>query len=260
MSLREIQKNIKCLLNGENSESIERFIVDDPTLPAQNRLKIYQNSMTAGLIEALRLTYTNCELLIGERAFNALAFKYVQSHHSNYPDLNHYGGDFPDFIGQLPESWEVPYLKDVARLDWAYQRAYLGPDPKGLDLKALHDAWQHSELQFHLPANSTLLYSPYPIYRIWQLNQGFLEQDTVDIDEGESRLVVFRLTDEVNIATLTNTQYFLLTQLAHGATIEQAYENTDDLQQAKAIAEDFPSLVENGVITDFSTINPRSDE
>ena len=52
-------------------------------------------------------------------------------------DLNDYGGAFADFLAAYPHAVELPYLADVARLEWLVQAVYYAADAGPADLSAL---------------------------------------------------------------------------------------------------------------------------
>jgi hypothetical protein len=252
--LRETQQAIQAMLTNEAAVKPEHYIVDDPNLPASQRISIYEDSMRAGLLETLKITYPHCQQLVGPRFFQALAFEYIEHYPSLSPNLNDYGAHFAEFIDTLPSTRQLPYLSDMARLEWAHQQALFGPDPAGLDLEELAAVWQNQGhlLNFQRPSNSSLLYSPYPLHTIWLFNQGELERSTVHLDEGSSRLIVYRLDTSVRIEPLNAIEYDLLNEFDAGFTLEQAYDNAVDSEHAEAIAEALPALMQRGILVGFT--------
>lgn len=248
LSLRETQLAMQKLLNQESSIQDVSFITGSSSLPAAQRVAIYQSSITANLIQTLELTYPMCEKLVGETFFQGLAGEYVKSHPAAHTELNLYGEGFPQFIENfLPEA-TAPYLPDFARLEWACHRAYFGPEPQSLDFEKLASIYPEygDRLRFYLPENSTLLHSPYPIGHIWEVNK-YDKDEQVHLDEGEVCLLVWRPQDTVVIESLTYADYVLLKYLDEGACLEELA----DLDLKTDINTALPRFVENGWLTDF---------
>ena len=51
--------------------------------------------------------------------FGEAARQYIVGHPSLSGDLNDYGGEFAQFLAAYPHAADLPYLPDVARLEWA---------------------------------------------------------------------------------------------------------------------------------------------
>ena len=58
--------------------------------------------------------------LVGEEFFSALARAYGMAHPSDNPDLNRFGAAFAGFLRDFPHVAELPYLPDMARLEWEH--------------------------------------------------------------------------------------------------------------------------------------------
>jgi hypothetical protein len=92
-------------------------------IPVAVSTAIYRNNILEGFRLALADIYRVLETLIGEECFRALAYEYVHAHPSLCGDRNTYGGELPDWLLTHPLARSVPYLPDVARLEWAQHTA-----------------------------------------------------------------------------------------------------------------------------------------
>src|SRR5262249_61655578 len=113
---------------------IERYEEADTQFPAagsaSNRLDIYHNSIFSGLTKALCLSYPAVQRLVGADFFGGVAQLFIVRHPPGAACLNRYGGEFPNFLRDLPAAATVAYLADVARLEWAVHCAIHAPDIK----------------------------------------------------------------------------------------------------------------------------------
>lgn len=94
-----------------------------------------------------------------------------------------------------------------------------------LDLAALAaiSPEHYGELQFSLHPASRPIASPYPVLRIWEVNQeGYAGEDTVDLAEGGVQLLVIRRGIEVLLEPLEPGEFALLQALAQGLPFASA--------------------------------------
>jgi hypothetical protein len=165
------------------------------------RFEIYGASFEANLRGALRDTYPVVHRLVGEDFFNQAALRYLREHPSTSADIHAFGACFPDFLAGLDSAQNLPYLPDVARLEWLVHRAFHAAHAEALSLAALAalPAEAHSRLRL-LPCVKPMQ-SEFPVHRIWQVNQESWRGDaSVNLDEGGVRLAVYR--DDLEIALL----------------------------------------------------------
>ena len=93
-------------------------------IPAAAALQIHRNTVMAALVNALRLAFPTVDALVGSDCFDQTAGAFAQAHPPAAARLTGYGAGFPDF---LRVAAPLPYLAEVARLDWAIERALLAP-------------------------------------------------------------------------------------------------------------------------------------
>lgn len=198
------------------------------SLPAARRMSVYRNNFYSNLASALAATYPVVRRLVGNDYFDQVAREYVRTYPSVSGDLQEYGEIFPDFLHVRPETESLPYLRDVAQLEWAWQEVFhadagLGAfDVQGLSALAPE---QQDRLGFRLNPASRLLYSRFPSLRIWQVNQEDFEGDAqVSLTDGGNRLLVLQHPGSIGIHALTNGDYLFLKSLARGLTLTGAYE------------------------------------
>src|SRR5688572_6432249 len=89
---------------------------------------VYRNTSARGAIEALRAAYPTVDMLVGEEMFTQVALDYRREHPPMGPVLSDYGVTFAAFLAMQPWTCELPYLADIARLDWLWLEAFLAQD------------------------------------------------------------------------------------------------------------------------------------
>lgn len=145
---------------------------------AEQGLAVYRRNLGGVLVRALETAYPACVRVLGERCFRPVARDFVATHPSEGPDLNLYGEGFADFVDGYTAAGqplqEVPYLGDLARLEWLWQRAAYAPPPIPFPFQAFADAVVQTEGRVRLQPSpgAGWLCSPYPVTAIRALNLG----------------------------------------------------------------------------------------
>ena len=136
-------------------------------------MEVYRNNYRGNLHDALAGAYPVLRQLVGEAFFRRLARSFIEQHPSRSGNLHDYGGEMSRFLQQFEPVQHLPYLPDMASLEWAWHRAYLAEDVPAFDVQRLSslapDSYAH--LRWQLPAGSALLASDYPLSLVWQAHQ-----------------------------------------------------------------------------------------
>jgi hypothetical protein len=143
--------------------------------PAQ-RFAVHRNNVVVSLIDALADTYPVVQQLVGEEFFRAMARVFALAHPPLSPVMALYGEGFAEFIASFPPAASLPYLADMARLEYLYVQVYHAAD----DAPAMR-----------------VLHSSYAVASLWAAHQAAHPADNidaalaqVDLCVGESALVL----------------------------------------------------------------------
>jgi hypothetical protein len=222
------------------------------------RLQVYRNNFVISLREALASVYPVIQKLVGEEFFQHVAREYVQRYPSRTGNLHDFGDEFADFLDSFPGLDALPYLPDMARLEWAYHHVFHATEDNVLNLSALAavDEKQMAGVTFQRSNSCVCLASDYPILHIWQANQN--EQDSaqtiesVSLDEGGVRLVVLRHGQNIEFRPLSVGVFALIEALAKNKTFAQACDITLEVEIDCDIAAALQFLVEQKIVSGFS--------
>lgn len=207
-----------------HDEKVLDQIHSDERLSAGERLAIYRGSVYGILCRALGEIYPVCQRLVGEEFFNAMCRRFIPRHRPTGHNLQQYGEELPAFLDDFAPVRSLPYLPDVARLEWAWHRAFHAADDTGFDTEAFAalTAEQQAGIVLRLPISATQLEPGYPVDRIWQVNQPDRSEDqAVDLDEGGVRLLVWRRGHQLRIDRLSAAERSLLGDIAAGLVLSQ---------------------------------------
>ena len=225
LALPDLQAAFAAHVAGGDRADLVAAIVGD-TISVDARLRIYRHHVSHSLCAALAATFSTVQALVGEGFFRTLAQRFVSKALPVQPVLAEYGADFPAFIGAYEPARDLPYLADIARLDWALNVAFHSPEGRRLvaaDLAGIA-AERLPSLSIGLPEEAALIRSCYPIDRIWNAAQPGASADTVDLGAGRADLLVLRRTDDAAFIVLDAGEAAFVAALAEGTSLEIAAE------------------------------------
>jgi len=258
MQLNDIQCRFKDRMLGELDELssdqslLVRFQANQVSV--EKRFDVYRTNILEKLTKVMAITYPTTEKLVGKDFFRYISYSYVRQYPPQTGDLLLYGHNFPDFIADLPQTQNLPYLRDVARHDWAFNKAYYAKDDNALKLKDLESLPPEklSEVTFFLRDSVSLIQSQYPIDAIRDFCEAENDQNVpLNLDQGEVELMIFRPEYSVRTEYLDRAEYQLLMLLKNGnslgTALDQIFTDIPDFD-FKAFLQRHVSL---GTFTDF---------
>jgi hypothetical protein len=223
LALRDLQAGFAAHIMGADRADLVAAVAGD-TIPAAARLSVYRHHVFASLGTALAATFPTVQALVGADFFRGLARAFVGHALPAQPVLTEYGADFPAFVADYAPARELPYLADVARLDWALNLAFhapLGGWLQAEELSAL-PAERLPSMSLALAAGVALVSSRYPLDRIWEASQPGAASETVDLNSGASNLLVLRRPDDAAFVSLNAAEAAFMAALAAGMSLERA--------------------------------------
>ncbi|MES2353389.1 MAG: DNA-binding domain-containing protein [Pseudomonadota bacterium] len=253
-ALRELQLDFaESIISGNLDIAAEHIRVTGST--PESRLSIYRNNTVSNLCGALREVYPIIEKLVGTAFFNHAATAFIAAHPSASGDLNDYGNGFAEFLVDYAPAAQLPYLPDVARLEWALEKAYYAADHGLLELQRLGevppDQYQDLRLQLH-PA-TTLIQSEYPLFPIWEVHQPeYSGEGFVDLNSGGAMLLVTRRELQTVIEPLDHAEFIFLACLQKADSFIEAVTAAMQHDESFSLQERLARRVMLGDIIDFN--------
>jgi hypothetical protein len=216
---------------------------------------VYRRTVLANLHAALASTYPVVRRLVGDAFFREAARRYAQAHPSASGNLHLYGSELAEFLAAYAFARELPYLADVARLEWACHESFhagAAPDFDPAPLAAIAPQ-RHGDIRFRIHPAVRLVSSPYPVMSIWEANQP--ERDgTPEASAGAEHVIVRREALEVRLARATAAEWRFVASLARGETLAAAFDHAGG--DADFLAPFLARLAAQSVIAGF--IGPES--
>lgn len=197
-TLLETQRRFLAALYNDDDTGPDTSIVGDG-LASEARLQIYRHSCEATQAAAMRTTYPAVLALVGEAFFEQTVRGYRRAYPSRSGNLQAFGDHLADYLATLPALHQLPYLPDVARLEWLCQESALasgagGPAPDSATrlLATIGGPWH-----VVLDPSVRLFTSRYPVLTVWHFAMQPVEGGLTLPDDAE-HVVLWR--DEANVA------------------------------------------------------------
>jgi hypothetical protein len=193
-------------------------------------VSVYRSNAFGNWAQALAGAYPIVRKVVGADFFEGLAREYARAYPSASGDLNEYGAGLAEFVAAFPHTQDLPYLPDVARMEWLAHRAYYAADATPFDLTRISNSNPES-LRPRLAPGCALLASDWPLARIWTVHQHDYEGAIdVDLGAGPDRILAHRPRWRAQVRSLAPGDYRFLDMARQGKTLGEALET--------AVAED----------------------
>jgi hypothetical protein len=196
-------------------------------------LRAYRANAQAIAERALAAAYPVLTRLVGDETMAALARDLWQHHPPTRGDLAWFGAELADWLATVSELSDLPYLPDVARLEWAVHRAHAAADPPAAPngLQGLSDA-DPDHLFVRFVDGSACVASPWPIVTLWRAHQ-VLDDEAPDLSPVRTALGarqaeaawIWRRGHHVDVAALQPSEHAFNTELLAGRALGPTLES-----------------------------------
>jgi len=187
-------------------------------------LAIYRGNARANRIGALTDGYPVVAQLVGPDFFGWMARRYADETPSRSANLEEYGHDFHCFVAAFDPAASLPYLADVARFERTIEDVFVAIDDPAEPVSPIAALAPPSRRQLRLDARARLFESRWPVARIWEVNQPNADDDTVDLHEPGTRVLIRRDGLSVLIEPIGIGEWAMLDAIRRGRSLLQAIE------------------------------------
>jgi len=238
--------------HGSGAAELERWLSKPPRGERSERFAVYANGYPARTEEALLEIYPAVAHILGAQAFAELTRRYTRSKPPSSYNLNDIGGTLPTFLVSDPANTSLPFLADLAELEWRLNRAFHGRERQPLDMGLTSDwsidDWQRAVL--HFQPSLSLVCSPWPIRTLWDLRDTPRDEIDLDLNDRPERVLVYRSGLEVHCDLIGDAEARALLALIAGRPLGEVAEKlAADGHSAETALAWLPRLRIHGIIT-----------
>jgi hypothetical protein len=217
-------------------DSLTNLLVESHFTPEQ-LINIYRNNFVISLRELLENLFPVTQALVGSEYFTHTSRQFINNCPLKEPHLNHYGSYFVSFIEELKALEHMPFVAQMAHLEWHLDRIshiYYQPNFDFDGLTQINED-QYLNIHFHLAETCYLQTSSMDLIA---LHKDFSEPQNTS-QQGETKepnyqqqsyILVLQNHQGESALMPTSQQHFAwLTGLKNGLTLAQlcTIENTD---------------------------------
>jgi hypothetical protein len=194
------------------------------------RFGLYRGNLTSTWGKALAAAYPVIARLVGEEFFAALAREYGRAHPSDSGDLNRFGAHFESFLRGFAHVRGLPYLPDMARLEWQLHRIHFAPQEEALAAHDIDPGTLESQT-FRWQATAQLFESDWSVVALWLAHQP--DQDAAFPQQMDvpCRALLSRPQWTAQVTPLALPAYAALKELNEGKTFGAALDAAFDLDE-----------------------------
>lgn len=207
---------------------------------ADPRLRVYRANVFGNWSAALAGAFPIVRAIVGPAFFELVARDYARASPSTSGDLHEYGAQMPAFLDGYAQAGDLPYLPDVARMEWLAHLAHYAADAPPFDLSR--------PTEVRLAPDCALLESDWPLRRIWDAHQEGGDPATVDLGAGPDRILVHRAGWRMEVCSLRAGDHRFLERLQAGDALGRALEAAVAADAAFVPRAAFAAWVQAGVI------------
>jgi hypothetical protein len=194
------------MLNGQGGSS------------GEERMAVYAEAYVARMAEALAEVYETVRHLAGPEAFIELAESYMEAHPSHSYNLNAVGRAMPEFLKTTCYAEKLPFLPDLARLEWHVAQAFHASEAPAFDPSGLsnlsEEAWESLRVVFQ--PSVSVVSSSWPVLDLWHARKTPASELSVVLEDRPQEVLVFRQGLEVACELLDPEQAEWIRRLQRG--------------------------------------------
>ena len=233
------------------------------------RFLIHRNNRLVGLIDHLAETFSVVKALVGDEFFNGMSIEYLGQLRLDPPILNVMGGSFSSFISQFEHAQDLPYLADLARLEFARVVAFHAENTVAMSASDVANVLRTMEgcspellslAAFHvkLHPSITVIESSFAIQSIWAAHQREEAEQaqaltSIDVSCAQS-VIVFRSGWQPVVMEVDEGYACVISRLNEGVSLDVALAargSVDEFGELD-VAALISFLVQNELMTHFS--------
>ncbi len=221
----------------------------DP-VKANAGLGAYRRSVIANLAAAVKTSYPVVGAIVGEEFMTAACRRYAQAFPSTSGDLNLYGGDFASFLAEFPPANALPYLTDVASLEWLVQAVSGAADAPAQDLRHLAETppEEWGTIKFVTDPAHDVYTSRCPVVRIWEIHQpGYTGDFDVDFSRAQTALV-HRRSGLIHVSEISAAESIFLRELSALSTLDQSTRTACEADESFALSDALMRFIADGLL------------
>ncbi len=238
---------------------LRRLFRDPPAGTVGDRWHIYASGLVVRVMEAIENDFPALTRVLGPGPLRSLIARYTRRFPPSSYDLGRVGDGLVAFLDGDPLTRDLPFLPDLAGLEWAVAGAFVAADEPAFTLDDVARLGPEAviELRFPLCRAVAVMRSPWPIYDIWACRNKPLDEVDVALSGRPCSVLVSRRGLEVVCRPLDDVSVVLIEGFYAGRALVETFESSD--AGVSNLVAAFRALVEDGVLARPPDGSPSAD-
>lgn len=217
---------------------------------AELRFSVYRNTVAKGCADALAAQFPTVLRLVGEGWLREAGVLFAADHPPAQPCLTLYGEAFADWLAAFAPAADMPWLADVARIDWATTLATFAADDAVIAAAEVAvlppEDLTRVSLQLH-PAAQVLWFAQ-GAPSLWCALQGETAPVAAELTPEPEGLLLTRPDHQVLHHLLGRGAHAFLAACGRGASLAGAAEAALAAEPELLLAQAFAALITAGAL------------
>lgn len=222
-----------------DERAARNIFLDPPRGTIADRWQIYASGYFDRLSEALENDYPALRRIVGSDPFGSLVRRYALAVPPRSFDLGQAGDRLSEFLATDWLAEKLPFLPDLARLEWGLAQAFVSEDAVPLrwdELRAM-DPESVSEMPLLPMPGTVLLRSRWPLIEIWKCKDRSDPEVSVEVEGRPSIVLVYRSGFEARCTGVSEVVASLLDAADEGGSLASVQERLAPDGEPAAIQE-----------------------
>jgi hypothetical protein len=220
-SLAELQEAVADRILGCGGDAVEAWIRVPEGIDPGLRLAVHTEGYGARVTASLRESFPAVAHIAGGEAFAALGERYLSGIPGDMRNLNYVGARLPELLVSDSLTDALPFLPDLARLEWAVLRCFHARTVEPFDLSACaqwgEEDWAAARIAF--APGVAVVRSAWPIRDLHATRDLPREEIDIHVVGRPDHALVYRMGFEVVTESLTEWQARVFEELARGQAL-----------------------------------------
>lgn len=195
LSLAQLQKRMReCIQSDEALGDLETEIISGD-LTSHARMQIHQNNFRTALLDPLLAVFPITSAYVGADFLHTALRQFIAKFPPKDACLSNYGEVFPEFLEEYKYAETIPYIGDIARLEWA--------------IYFLQHAKEQStrvSSRGRLNENIIIITSLFPLLNLWMAGTGQLKPESVHVSHGAQCVSVVLYQGKIQLFSLSEAE------------------------------------------------------
>jgi len=177
------------------------------SLAAESLLQIYRNNYFSCMLAALQSTFNKTEVMLGDEFFHHIGHEFILREPYQQASLLNFGATFAHYLAHSDSLANLPYVADLAALEWAMEEVCNMQEPIILGKGDEH----------RVNPVLRLVPSKFALFDIWQ----YTGVGQLDVTHQAQWVLVSWVCGDIRLQSFTAEQGYLLQAILDASMAEQ---------------------------------------